>query len=62
MWIYNNKIYETLSEIRKKNNLNTTNIKWLRKNNYIYQATEEDIITYKVREPYNSNEREKITI
>ena len=59
MWIYANQIYDKLSTIRKVNRLSTTSIKWLRKNNYIKEITEDQItpdskiITIKEREPYN---------
>lgn len=64
MWIYANQIYDKLSTIRKVNHLSTTNIKWLRKNNYIKEITEDQItpdsiiITIKEREPYNYEQEE----
>lgn len=59
MWLYDNKVYDKLSTIRKVKHLSNTNIIWLRNNRYICEITKDkispdtEIITYKEREPYN---------
>jgi len=59
MWLYENKVYDKLSTIRKVNLLSTTKINWLRNNRYICEITKDkispdtEIITYKERKPYN---------
>lgn len=61
MWSYANNIYDKLSTIRKLNNLSTTDMKWLLKNNYIQllksdkTIQEDEVITYNMRLLYNES-------
>lgn len=61
MWSYANNIYDKLSTIRKLNNLSSTDMKWLLKNNYIQllksdkTIPEDEVITYNMRLLYNES-------
>ena len=61
MWNYANNIYDKLSTIRKLNRLNTTDMNWLLKNNYIKLLKDDQInpddkiITYNMRLLYNES-------